>query len=174
MSGKQTLRIGQGIDVHQLVAGRKCILGGVDVPFDQGLMGHSDADVLTHAVIDALLGACGWGDIGQWFPDDDPRFDGANSLHLLRHVVQRLQEDGYVVVNVDTTIVAQAPKIAPYVEEMRQQLADALDMGKDAVSVKATTSEGLGFTGRKEGIMALAIALIRHEREAGCGDNGRL
>ena len=148
------MRIGHGYDVHRLVEGRRLILGGVEVPFDKGLLGHSDADVLTHAVMDALLGACALGDIGHLFPDSDPAYAGADSLRLLDEVVSRLRQRGYRVGNVDATVLAQAPKLAPYLEQMRRNLAWRLQVPVDAVSVKATTEEGLGFTGTGNGIAA--------------------
>ena len=154
------LRIGHGYDVHRLTTGRKLILGGVEIPFQLGLDGHSDADVLTHAVMDALLGAAALGDIGQLFPDSDDAYRGASSLMLLREVGQRLKEEGYGVVNIDATVLAQAPKLSPYREEMRRRIAEALGIGSERVSVKATTEEGLGFTGAGEGIAAHAVALI--------------
>lgn len=154
------MRIGQGYDVHQLVEGRKLILGGVDIPYEKGLLGHSDADVLTHALMDALLGACALGDIGQLFPDSDPAYAGADSLKLLDKVVELLREKGFRVGNVDVTVIAQAPKLAPYVPEMRENLARRLGTGLDRVSVKATTEEHLGFTGRGEGIAAQAVCLV--------------
>ena len=154
------LRIGHGYDVHRLTTGRKLILGGVEIPFQLGLDGHSDADVLTHAVMDALLGAAALGDIGQLFPDSDDAYRGASSLMLLREVGQRLKEAGYDVVNIDATVLAQAPKLSPYREEMRRRIAEALGIGSERVSVKATTEEGLGFTGAGEGIAAHAVALI--------------
>lgn len=155
------IRIGHGYDVHKLVPGRKLILGGVEIPHTTGLLGHSDADVLTHALMDALLGAAAMGDIGHLFPDNDAQYAGADSLKLLRIVVERLRGKGYVVGNVDCTVLAQAPKLAPYVLQMRQNFASALGCGLDAVSVKATTEEGLGFTGAKEGIAAHAVVLIQ-------------
>ncbi len=154
------MRIGQGYDVHKLTAGRKLILGGVEIPWEKGLLGHSDADVLTHALMDALLGACALGDIGRLFPDNDPAYSGADSLKLLDHVVQLLEVNGYFVGNVDVTVIAQAPKLAPYVGEMRKNLAQRLKVGLDQVSIKATTEEHLGFTGRGEGIAAQAVCLI--------------
>ena len=156
-------RIGQGYDVHRLVAGRPLILGGVTVPFERGLLGHSDADVLLHAVMDALLGAAALGDIGHLFPDTDPRYAGADSRELLREVAKVLAEAGYAVGNVDATLVAQRPRIAPYVPQMRENLASDLGLALDAVSVKATTEEGLGFTGRGEAMAAHAVALIWRE-----------
>lgn len=154
------MRIGQGYDVHRLAAGRKLILGGVQVPFAKGLAGHSDADVLTHAVIDALLGAAALGDIGALFPDTDPRYLGADSIRLLEEVRRLLAQNGYRVGNLDATVTAQAPKLRPYVAAMRANLARACGVPEDRVSVKATTEEGLGFTGAGEGISALAVCLI--------------
>lgn len=155
------IRIGHGYDVHKLVPGRKLILGGVEIPHATGLLGHSDADVLTHALMDALLGAAAMGDIGHLFPDNDAQYAGADSLKLLQVVMERLRGKGYIVGNVDCTVLAQAPKLAPYVLQMRQNFASALGCGLDAVSVKATTEEGLGFTGAKEGIAAHAVVLIQ-------------
>lgn len=154
------MRIGQGYDVHRLVEGRKLILGGVDIPYEFGLLGHSDADVLTHAVMDALLGAAGLGDIGRHFPDTDPKYAGADSLNLLAAVVEKLAEAGWVIGNVDTTIVAQRPKLAPYLPLMQQNLASAMGVQPDQVNVKATTEEKLGFTGSGEGMAAQAVALL--------------
>ena len=154
------MRVGQGYDVHKLVAGRKLILGGVEIPYEQGLLGHSDADVLTHALMDALLGACALGDIGHLFPDSDPTYSGANSLKLLDKVVELLKQKEFSVGNVDVTVVAQAPKLAPFVPRMRDNLARHLEIPLDRVSVKATTEEYLGFTGRGEGIAAQAVCLI--------------
>ena len=154
------LRVGHGYDVHRLVAGRALILGGVTVPFDRGLLGHSDADVLTHAVMDALLGAAALGDIGKLFPDSDAAYAGADSMLLLRRVTALLREHGWQVGNVDATVVAQAPKLAPYIPEMRRRLAEAMGLDVDCVSVKATTEERLGFTGSGEGMAAHAVALI--------------
>lgn len=155
------MRIGHGYDVHRLVPGRKLILGGVDIPHTTGLLGHSDADVLTHALMDALLGAAAIGDIGHLFPDSDVRYAGADSLKLLRAVMERLRTAGYAVCNVDCTVLAQAPKLAPHILQMRQNLSEILGCGLDAVSVKATTEEGLGFTGAKEGIAAHAVVLLQ-------------
>ena len=152
------MRIGHGYDVHRLVEGRRLILGGVEVPFDKGLLGHSDADVLTHAVMDALLGACALGDIGHLFPGSDPAYAG----RLLDEVVSRLRQRGYRVGNVDATVLAQAPKLAPYLEQMRRNLAWRLQVPVDAVSVKATTEEGLGFTGTGDGIAAHAVCLVEN------------
>ena len=155
-----TMRIGHGYDVHRLVEGRKLILGGVEVPHTLGLLGHSDADVLTHAVMDALLGAAALGDIGRHFPDTDPAYAGADSLKLLDRVVELLEEKGYQVGNVDATILAQKPKLAPYIEKMRDNLAARMRVEPDQVNVKATTEEKLGFTGAEEGIAAHAVALL--------------
>ena len=154
------LRVGHGYDVHRLVEGRALILGGVTVPFDRGLLGHSDADVLIHAVMDALLGAAALGDIGKLFPDSDAAYAGADSIALLERVTALLREHGWQVGNVDATVVAQAPKLAPYVPEMRRRLAEAMGLDVDCVSVKATTEERLGFTGSGEGMAAHAVALI--------------
>ncbi len=157
------MRIGHGYDVHRLVRGRRLILGGVDIPHETGLLGHSDADVLTHAVMDALLGAAAMGDIGHLFPDNDPAFAGADSLALLREVMARLHAEGYAVANIDCTVLAQAPKLAPHIAQMRSNLAESLDIGTDCVSIKATTEEGLGFTGAREGIAAHAVVLIEKQ-----------
>lgn len=155
------IRIGNGYDVHRLVEGRKCIICGVDIPSPVGLLGHSDADVALHALTDALLGAAAMGDIGQHFPDTDERWRGADSRMLLRHIVGLLSEAGYSIGNVDVTIIAQAPKMLPHIAAMRTNVAADLGIDIDCVSVKATTTEHLGFTGRKEGIAALATALIQ-------------
>ena len=154
------IRIGQGYDVHRLVEGRDLILGGVNIPHVKGLLGHSDADVLAHAISDALLGAAALGDIGKHFPDSDPAYKGADSLKLLARVTEILSEHGYAVGNVDATIIAQAPKLAPHIEKMRENLASAMELPTDRVSVKATTEERLGFSGREEGISAQAVCLI--------------
>lgn len=154
------IRIGHGFDVHPLVAGRKCIIGGVDIPHDKGLDGHSDADVLLHAVCDALLGAAALGDIGQHFPNTDPRYKGIDSRALLRHVASLLRGQGYSVINVDATIIAEAPKLASHIAGMRANISDDLGLAVDCVNVKATTSERMGFTGRGEGIAAEAVCLI--------------
>lgn len=154
------LRIGQGYDVHRLVEGRPLILGGVEIPWEKGLLGHSDADVLVHAIMDALLGAAGLGDIGRLFPDSDPQYKGISSLILLEKTVQALRREGYRPVNVDATVVAERPKLAPYIPEMRDKIARCLELPEDAVNVKATTEEGLGFTGSGAGIAAQAIALV--------------
>lgn len=154
------MRIGHGYDVHRLIAGRKLILGGVDVPHDVGLLGHSDADVLTHAVMDALLGALALGDIGKHFPDTDERYAGADSIALLRHVAGLITAQGYRLGNLDATLLAQAPKLAPYIGQMRENIAAALNCEVSRVSVKATTEEKLGFTGAKEGIAAHCVCLL--------------
>ena len=154
------MRIGSGYDVHRLVPGRRCIICGVDIPHDRGLLGHSDADVALHALSDALLGAAALGDIGHLFPDTDPAYAGADSRVLLRHVVTLLRDRGYRVGNVDVTIIAQEPKMAPHITAMRENIAADLDIAVDSVSVKATTTERLGFTGRSEGIVAHAVALL--------------
>ncbi len=154
------LRIGHGYDVHRLTEGRRLILGGVEVPYEKGLLGHSDADVLTHAVMDALLGAAALGDIGKLFPDTDAAYAGISSILLLERVAERLREAGYAVVNLDATVLAQAPKLAPYRERMRENLAHVLALDASRVSVKATTEEGLGFTGEGLGIAAHAVALL--------------
>ncbi len=153
-------RIGHGYDVHRLVEGRRLVLGGVEIPYEKGLLGHSDADVLTHALCDALLGAAALGDIGRLFPDSDPEYEGADSIVLLGKVVERLREAGFVPVNADVTVLAQRPKLMPYIEQMRAKLAEALGTETGRVSVKATTEEGLGFTGSGEGMAAHAVCLI--------------
>ena len=155
-----TMRIGHGYDVHRLVEGRKLILGGVEVPHTLGLLGHSDADVLVHAIMDALLGAAALGDIGKLFPDSDPAYEGADSLALLREVGKRLRAEGFEIGNLDSTVIAQAPKLAPHIQRMRANIAAALDVDVARVSVKATTEERLGFTGSGQGIAAQAVALI--------------
>ncbi|MDE6692378.1 MAG: 2-C-methyl-D-erythritol 2,4-cyclodiphosphate synthase [Muribaculaceae bacterium] len=157
------IRVGNGFDVHRLVEGRKCIICGVDIPHDKGLLGHSDADVALHALCDALLGACAKRDIGYHFPDTDPRWKGADSRMLLRGVRDIIAADGWDVVNVDVTIIAQAPKMLPHIDAMRANVASDLGIDIDAVSVKATTTERLGFTGRGEGIAAQASALISRQ-----------
>ena len=154
------MRIGHGYDVHRLVAERKLILGGVDIPYSKGLLGHSDADVLLHAISDAILGAIGEGDIGKHFPDTDPAYKGASSIKLLRHVFLLADDKGYRIGNVDATIVAQRPKLAPYIQQMRENIAETLDCDPDLVNVKATTTEELGFAGRGEGIATYAVALL--------------
>jgi 2-C-methyl-D-erythritol 2,4-cyclodiphosphate synthase len=154
------LRIGHGFDVHQLVEGRRCIIGGVDIPFEKGLKGHSDADVLLHAICDALLGAAALGDIGKHFPDTDERYKDIDSRQLLKHVAELLKKKGYTVLNIDCTVIAEAPKLAPYITVMREHIAEDLGVTLDAVNVKATTTEKLGFTGRGEGIASEAVCLI--------------
>ena len=154
------MRIGHGYDVHRLVDGRELILGGVNIPYEKGLLGHSDADVLTHALMDALLGACALGDIGKLFPDSDAAYKGADSVELLKKVCAVLSEKGYTVSNVDCTILAQRPKLSPYITRMREILSAAMGAELDKVSIKATTEEGLGFTGSGEGMAAMAVALL--------------
>lgn len=154
------IRMGQGYDVHRFSEGRKLILGGVCIPYEKGLYGHSDADAVLHAVCDALLGAAALGDIGKRFPDTDDRYSGISSVILLKEVKKLLDTMECTINNIDVTVIAQEPKLSPYIEQMRRNIADTLDMGIGAVSIKATTEEGLGFTGRKEGIAALAIAVI--------------
>lgn len=153
-------RIGHGYDVHAFAENRKCIIGGVDIPYEKGLLGHSDADVLLHAVADSLLGAAALGDIGKHFPDTDSAYKGADSLVLLSNVVSLIGEKGYSVCNIDATVIAQAPKMAPHIEQMRVNIASALGISVDCVNVKATTEEKLGFTGRKEGISAHCVCLM--------------
>ena len=155
------LRIGHGYDVHRLVEGRKLIIGGVDIPWEKGLLGHSDADVLIHAVMDALTGAARLGDIGKLFPDTDPAYAGISSVKLLAHVGKLLGEKGFAVVNIDCVLLAQAPKVGPYRAQMAQNMADALGIDIEQINVKATTEEGLGFTGAGDGIAAHAVALVR-------------
>lgn len=154
------IRIGHGYDVHAFVDNRKCIIGGVEIPCEKGLLGHSDADVLLHAISDSLLGAAALGDIGKHFPDTDPEYKGADSLKLLSYVVGLIEKKGYKVVNIDATVIAQTPKMAPYILTMRENIAKTLKVDVDFVSVKATTEEKLGFTGRKEGISAHCVCLI--------------
>jgi len=156
----KTMRIGSGYDVHKLVEGRDLILGGVKIPYEKGLLGHSDADVLTHAVMDALLGAAAERDIGYHFPDTDDRYKGISSIKLLEEVMKILAAKGYKPVNIDATVAAQKPKLLPYIEEMRDNIARATGLGRDCVNVKATTEEGLGFTGSGEGMKASAVCLI--------------
>ena len=155
------MRIGHGYDVHKFAKDRKLILGGVEIPFEMGLFGHSDADVLLHAVSDALLGAAALGDIGLLFPDTDPQYEGADSIQLLRQVCRKVREAGFEIENVDATVLAQQPKLRPYIDDMRAMISAALGIDIDCVSVKATTEEGLGFTGRKEGIAAHAVCLLK-------------
>lgn len=156
----RNLRIGQGYDVHQLVEGRKLIMGGVDIPHTRGLLGHSDADVLAHAVADALLGGVRGGDIGKLFPDTDPAYEGADSMKLLAAVADFVRDLGYEILDVDSVIAAQAPKLSPYRDQMRENLAHAMGISPENVGVKATTTEHLGFEGREEGISATAVALL--------------
>lgn len=155
------MRIGHGYDVHKFAKDRKLILGGVEIPFETGLLGHSDADVLLHAISDALLGAAALGDIGLLFPDTDPQYEGADSIQLLREVCRKVRGAGFEIENVDATVLAQQPKLRPYIDDMRAMISAALGIDIDCVSVKATTEEGLGFTGRKEGIAAHAVCLLR-------------
>lgn len=154
------MRIGHGYDVHKLTEGRKLIIGGVDIPYKMGLLGHSDADVLTHAVMDALLGAAALGDIGGLFPDNDPKYEGADSLKLLSEVCRIIYEKGYKISNIDATIIAQQPKMKPHIEQMRKNFAQVCSVDIDRINVKATTEEHLGFTGREEGISAHCVCLL--------------
>lgn len=155
------MRIGQGYDVHRLVSGRKLIIGGVEIEYDKGLLGHSDADVLLHAVSDAVLGAAALGDIGKHFPDTDEKFKGADSLLLLKECVRLVRNEGYIIENIDATIIAQAPKMSPYIENMRENICTACNIDINQVNVKATTEEKLGFTGAGEGISASAVCLLK-------------
>lgn len=164
------MRVGMGYDVHRLTAGRKLILGGVEIPYGKGLLGHSDADVLVHAVMDALLGAAALGDIGKHFPDTDPEYEGVSSIRLLEHVGRLLDEKGYVIENIDATIVAQRPKMRPYIEQMRENIATALRIETDQVNLKATTEEGLGFTGTGEGISSQAVCAVEKYTNYGSVD----
>lgn len=154
------IRVGHGYDVHKLVENRKLILGGVDIPYERGLLGHSDADVLVHAIMDSLLGAAALGDIGGHFPDTDPEYSGADSIELLKKVCELISGNGYSVSNIDATVIAQKPKLKPYIEAMRENIANAMKIAPDQVSIKATTEEKLGFTGRQEGISAHCVCLI--------------
>lgn len=154
------MRIGMGYDVHRLVTDRKLIMGGVDIPYEKGLLGHSDADVLIHAIMDSLLGAAALGDIGKHFPDTDPQYKGVSSILLLEHVGRLLFENGFTICNIDSTIIAQKPKMAPHITQMVLNISKALKIERDKVNIKATTEEGLGFTGRGEGISAQSICLI--------------
>lgn len=154
------MRIGMGYDVHRLSAGRKLIMGGVDIPYEKGLLGHSDADVLVHAIMDALLGAAALGDIGSHFPDTDPAYEGISSIRLLEHVGKLLSDHGYKIGNIDATIIAQKPKMRPHIDQMRDNISNALKIRPEQVGVKATTEEGLGFTGSGEGISAHAVCLL--------------
>ena len=159
------MRVGMGYDVHKLTEGRKLILGGVDIPWEKGLLGHSDADVLIHAVMDALLGAAALGDIGKHFPDTDPAYKGISSTKLLVHVAELLRKQGYAVGNIDATVIAQKPKMAPHIPQMRKNMADALGIPESKINIKATTEEGLGFTGRGEGIASQAICLLIEKQD---------
>lgn len=171
------MRIGMGYDVHKLAEGRKLIIGGVEIPYEKGLLGHSDADVLVHAIMDALLGAAALGDIGKHFPDTDPAYRGADSIELLKHVGRLLEEHCFLIENIDATIIAQAPKMSPYIDTMRANIARALGIDTEQVNVKATTEEGLGFTGSGQGISSQAICLLNspmglYDRDvtvSGCG-----
>ncbi len=154
------MRIGMGYDVHRLINGRELILGGVKIPYEKGLLGHSDADVLVHAIMDALLGAAAMGDIGKHFPDTDPAYEGISSIHLLEKVAELLEQQQYLVENIDATIIAQRPKMMPHIESMRKNIADALKISIEQVNIKATTEEGLGFTGTGEGISSHAVCLL--------------
>ena len=154
------IRVGHGYDVHRLTENRRLIIGGVTIPYEKGLLGHSDADVLVHAIMDALLGAAALGDIGRHFPDNDPAYSGADSVGLLRQVCALLQEKGYMLSNIDATVIAQQPKLKPHIDTMREVLSEAMRLDKDCISIKATTEEKLGFTGRQEGIAAHCVALI--------------
>lgn len=154
------MRIGHGYDVHKLVEGRKLILGGIEVPHTLGLLGHSDADVLTHAIMDSILGAAALGDIGQHFPDNDDRYLGADSTVLLHHVMELIREKGYRIGNLDATVIAQKPKLMPYLPQMRKKLAEVMEISEDRLNLKATTEEHLGFTGRQEGISAHCVCLL--------------
>ena len=159
------MRIGMGYDVHRLVPDRRLIIGGVEIPYEKGLLGHSDADVLLHAIMDALLGAAALGDIGKHFPDTDPAYKGISSLALLKKVGELLEENRFLIENIDATIIAQAPKMRPYIEQMQERIAEALQIETGQINVKATTEEGLGFTGSGEGISAQAICLLTSPRE---------
>ena len=167
------MRVGMGYDVHKLVEGRKLILGGVEIPHPLGLLGHSDADVLVHAIMDALLGAAALGDIGRHFPDTDSRYKGLSSMKLLEHVRDLLEENGYVVENIDATVIAQKPKLRPYIEQMEENIAETLGIAKDQINIKATTEEGLGFTGTQQGISAQAVCLLNgfYESSVAVGGN---
>ena len=154
------MRVGLGYDVHRLTEDRKLILGGVEIPYEKGLLGHSDADVLVHAIMDAMVGAAALGDIGKHFPDTDPAYKGISSIELLKHVGKLLEDKGYKIGNIDSTIIAQKPKMAPHIMHMRENIADALNIDIDQINVKATTEEGMGFTGTGEGISSQAICLL--------------
>lgn len=168
------MRIGMGYDVHRLTEGRDLIIGGVKIPYEKGLLGHSDADVLSHAIMDALLGAAALGDIGKHFPDTDEKYRGADSIMLLGEVAKLIEEEHYIIDNIDATIIAQAPKMRPYIDEMRSVIADALNIGTDQVNIKATTEEGLGFTGSGEGISSQAICMLSSVRDMVSFDAGAL
>ncbi len=155
------MRVGMSYDVHKLVEDRDLIIGGINIPYEKGLLGHSDADVLTHAIMDAILGAIGAGDIGKHFPDTDPLYKGVSSLKLLGHVGEILYKSGYEIGNIDSTIIAQKPKMSPYIDQMREKIASVLKIDKNQINIKATTEEGLGFTGQGEGISSQAIALVK-------------
>ena len=157
------MRIGSGYDVHKLAEGRDCIIGGVKIPYEKGLLGHSDADVLLHAIADALLGAAALGDIGRHFPDNDPQYKGADSRKLLSHVLWLILAEGYCIINIDATIIAQKPKMAPHIEQMRKNIAETLQIDLKQINVKATTEEGLGFTGAGLGIAASAVCLLEEK-----------
>ena len=158
--GKKDMRIGMGYDVHKLTEGRDLIIGGVTIPYEKGLLGHSDADVLVHAIMDALLGAAALGDIGKHFPDTDPQYKGISSMKLLEHVRLLLEKNGYVVENIDATVIAQKPKLRPYIAQMEENIAKTLGIAKEQINIKATTEEGLGFTGTEEGISSQAICML--------------
>ena len=160
------MRVGMGYDVHKLVAGRDLIIGGVKIPHTLGLLGHSDADVLLHAIMDALLGAAALGDIGKHFPDTDPKYEGISSIKLLEHVAELIAEKGYIVENIDGTIIAQKPKMAPHIPQMRANMAKAMGINESQLNIKATTEEKLGFTGREEGIASQAICLLNERKES--------
>ncbi len=161
----KNMRIGMGYDVHRLTQNRKLVIGGVEIPYEKGLLGHSDADVLLHAVMDALLGAAALGDIGKHFPDTDPAYKGISSVTLLKHVGKLLEENSFLIENIDATIIAQAPKMRPYIDQMRTNIAEALQIEVEQVNVKATTEEGLGFTGSGEGISSQAVCMLTSPRE---------
>ena len=163
--GRGKMRIGTGYDVHRLAPGRTLILGGVEIEYEQGLLGHSDADVLLHAIMDAMLGAAAMGDIGRHFPDTDPAYKGASSIYLLKCVREMIEKAGYRIGNVDATIIAQRPKMRPYIEKMRNNIAEALAVEVSRINVKATTEEGLGFTGEGEGISSQAVCLLEENKE---------
>lgn len=164
------MRVGMGYDVHRLTENRKLILGGVEIPYEKGLLGHSDADVLVHAVMDALLGAASLGDIGMHFPDTDPEYEGVSSIELLRHVGKLLDEKGYIIENIDATIIAQKPKMRTYIDEMRRNMAEVLGLDEEQINVKATTEEGMGFTGTGDGISSQAICAIEKYTSFGSTD----